>query len=191
MSRDKILIALGANLPSRMGPPVATIKAALDAIATNPLIEIVALSRFYQTPAYPAGSGPDYVNACAALASSLGAEDILSQLHLVEAILGRTRSSQRWEARGIDLDLLAYGGQILPDDKTAAQWRDMPPQLQQESRPDGLILPHPRLQDRAFVLVPLADIAADWVHPATGLTTREMLSRLPAEDLATIKPLKD
>lgn len=189
MSKNKILIALGANLPSKMGPPVATLIAAIKEILTNPLIELWALSRFYQTPAYPAGSGPDYVNACAALNSNLSADDILSQLHLVEARLGRIRGSHRWEARGIDLDLLAYGGQVLPDQETAARWRNLSPHQQQETTPQTLILPHPRLQDRAFVLVPLSDIAGDWTHPSTGRTVCQMLASLPADDTVSIRPM--
>lgn len=191
MSRDKIFIALGANLPSDMGPPAATLKAAIGEIVANPLIDLLALSRFYQTPAYPAGSGPDYVNACAALGSDLSAEDILSQLHLVEARLGRIRAAQRWQARGIDLDLLAYGGQVLPDPKTAGHWRNLPPRQQQQETPHTLILPHPRLQDRAFVLIPLADIAGNWAHPAIGMTVPEMIRELPEADIASIRPMKN
>ena len=91
--------------------------------------------------------------------------------------------------RTLDLDLLAWGDSVLPDSATQDSWRALPPEAQVRAVPDGLILPHPRLQDRAFVLVPLADVAPDWVHPRTGLTVRQMLAALPAADRDAVKPL--
>ncbi len=67
--------------------------------------------------------------------------------------------------------------------------RALPPDLQRMRAPDDLILPHPRLQDRAFVLVPLADVAPEWVHPLTGLSVTAMRDRLPTADLADVVPI--
>jgi 2-amino-4-hydroxy-6-hydroxymethyldihydropteridine diphosphokinase len=113
---------------------------------------------------------------------------ILARLHVVEARFGRERA-QRWGMRTLDIDLLAMGDSVLPDPETQDRWRLLPPEDQIRATPDQLILPHPRLQDRAFVLVPLADVAPDWVHPRTGLSVRQMLAALPAEDRDAVTPL--
>ena len=152
----------------------------------EPDLTLQAVSRFYKTPAFPTGSGPDYINACAAVATHLPAPDILTILHKVEAALGRVRQ-QRWGARGIDLDLLAMYDLVAPDDAVHDQWRALPPDRQQVEAPDQLILPHPRLQDRAFVLVPLADIAPLWRHPRLGQTVMQMLTDLPISDREEVR----
>ncbi|GHC64607.1 2-amino-4-hydroxy-6-hydroxymethyldihydropteridine diphosphokinase [Neogemmobacter tilapiae] len=184
------LIALGANLPFGKMPPVATLLAALSALAEEGL-EIHAKSKMYSTPCFPAGVGPDYVNAAAAL--KIGAKDdvasVLQALHRVEAQFGRERR-QRWGMRTLDLDLLAVEDLILPDDAGHRHWMDLEPESQIGQVPDQLILPHPRLQDRAFVLVPLAEIAPNWRHPVTGKTVQQMLATLSIQDRDAIKPLE-
>ncbi|MGI3186366.1 2-amino-4-hydroxy-6-hydroxymethyldihydropteridine diphosphokinase [Nioella aestuarii] len=147
------------------------------------------VSRFYRTPAFPAGSGPDFVNAAFAIDWSGTPEDLLLLLHEVEAEAGRTRT-KRWEARVLDLDLVAFGACVRPDAETQALWRNLPLDEAARRAPDQLILPHPRLQDRGFVLVPMADIAPDWCHPLTGLSVQQMLDALPASDLADIHPIE-
>jgi 2-amino-4-hydroxy-6-hydroxymethyldihydropteridine diphosphokinase len=183
------LVAFGANLPFENGSPAQTLSRALDALAEEGLI-LLGLSRFFATPCFPAGAGPDYVNAAAALKTE-GEDDftsILARLHAVEARFGRKRL-QRWGMRTLDIDLLAVGDSVLPDAETQDRWRLMPAEAQGRVTPDRLILPHPRIQDRAFVLVPLADVAPDWVHPRTGLSVREMLAALPAKDREAVTPL--
>jgi 2-amino-4-hydroxy-6-hydroxymethyldihydropteridine diphosphokinase len=91
--------------------------------------------------------------------------------------------------RTLDLDLVSFGDRVLPDTSTYNQWRTLPSQEQMKQAPDRLILPHPRLQDRAFVLVPMADVAPDWYHPVLGLTVREMVAALPVDDIAAVTPL--
>lgn len=149
---------------------------------------IRAVSRFFSTPCFPAGAGPDYVNAAAVIETTKSPQALLQRLHAVEQEFGRERI-QRWGMRTLDLDLVCYGDRILPDRATYDHWHNLDPQLQVQSAPDQLILPHPRLQDRAFVLVPMADIAADWRHPALNKTVAEMIAELPAEDVASVTPL--
>ena len=178
---------MGANLPSDAGSPADTLRAALDALARAGATDI-RRSRFYATPCYPPGAGPDYVNAAAALRFDGAPAQLLQHLHAVEAEFGRERV-QRWGQRTLDLDLIAAGQQVLPDPETHRAWRDLRPKDQARAAPDRLILPHPRLQDRAFVLVPLADVAPDWRHPVLGVTVRQMLDRLPPQDRGQIRPL--
>ncbi|SEN73774.1 2-amino-4-hydroxy-6-hydroxymethyldihydropteridinediphosphokinase [Pseudorhodobacter antarcticus] len=190
-----VYVALGANLPSDLGSlrhtPAHTLPMALASLGALGL-HLHATSRFYATPCFPAGAGPDYVNAAAALTADpdLSPADILARLHQVEAAYGRTRST-RWAGRSLDLDLLAIGDAVLPDAKTHRHWCDLPLADQARLAPDQLILPHPRIADRAFVLVPLCDIAPDWHHPVTGHSVRTMRDALPASDLAAVRPLPE
>lgn len=189
MSDQEYLIALGGNLPSDSGPPAETLRAAVRALAAAP-VTITAISRFFETPCFPAGAGPDYVNAALSLRSTLTPAAMLDLLHQIEAQFGRRRQ-QRWGMRTLDLDLIAAGDLVLPDAQTHGAWRFMQPEDQARSVPDRLILPHPRLQDRAFVLVPLADVAPDWVHPLIGQTVAKMCAALPADARAEMRPLAE
>jgi 2-amino-4-hydroxy-6-hydroxymethyldihydropteridine diphosphokinase len=184
-----VLVALGANLPQDGRTPAQTLRAAIAALPDEGLA-VMRASRLYATPCFPAGAGPDYVNAAVRLRATpgVGPRDILAALHRIEARFGRARA-ERWGMRTLDLDLIAMGSLVAPDPATAAQWRDLPPERQIAATPDRLILPHPRLQDRAFVLVPLADVAPRWRHPSLGLTVAQMLRRLPAVDRIGVKPL--
>lgn len=188
IQRDRLAaIGLGGNSPARGGGPAETIVSALAEVPRS-LGVIVAVSRFFRTPAHPAGSGPDFVNAAALVRTALEPEALLRALHGIEARYGRERLT-RWGARTLDIDLLAVEDRILPDEPTLRHWMDLPPARQRVEAPDRLILPHPRLQDRAFVLIPLAEIAPLWRHPLTGRTVAEMAAALPEADRSAIWPL--
>lgn len=182
----RALIALGANAASPSGAPEATLRAAMtriEALGTG-----ARHSRLWRSPAFPAGSGPDFVNAATAIETELGAEALLAALHKIEAEFGRERQN-RWGPRSLDLDLLALHGLLCPDLAGWTRWRDLPLDRQAREAPDRLILPHPRLQDRGFVLLPLAEIAPDWHHPVTGFDVIAMRDALPPEACEGLSPL--
>ncbi|MCP5410770.1 MAG: 2-amino-4-hydroxy-6-hydroxymethyldihydropteridine diphosphokinase [Alphaproteobacteria bacterium] len=154
------VIALGANLPSKSGPPAATLRAALARLQARGL-HIVAVSSFYQTPAWPDPADPSFVNAVAIVDTKLQPAELLGLLHEVETEYGRLRSVPN-SPRTLDIDVIDHDGAVM-------------------SGP--LHLPHPRLAERSFVLVPLAEIAPGWRHPVTGATAAELLARLPDRDV--------
>jgi 2-amino-4-hydroxy-6-hydroxymethyldihydropteridine diphosphokinase len=178
------LVALGANLPRDQESPAQTLLNGLNIVAEK-IVFPIKTSRLFRTPAFPAASGPDYANAAAIFRWSDSAEALLELLHSVEARLGRVRGA-RWGARVIDLDLIALGDAVCPDRKTQARWATLPSERASVELPDRLILPHPRLAERSFVLMPLADVAPDWRHPITGLDVTQMLAARPPAERATI-----
>ena len=164
-----ILIGLGANLPSpASGPPRQTLEAALAAFAERG-IGVVRRSRWYRSPPMPPSAQPWYVNGVAVVRSALDPPALLAALGRIETHFGRVRASKN-EPRTIDLDILGYHRLVSPG--------GAPP-----------CLPHPRLHERAFVLLPLRDVAPRWRHPATGRTVAAMIAALPEANVA--RPIKD
>src|SRR5215831_10521029 len=162
-SAGPILIGLGANLPSpEHGPPVATLKAALAALAGRGL-RIRARSRWWESAPVPISDQPWYVNGVVEIETALAPTALLAVLHEVEAGFGRLRSVPN-APRILDLDLLAYGTLV-------------------REGPEPPLLPHPRMADRAFVLYPLREIEPGWRHPATGVGVDELIARLPADQI--------
>ena len=159
MTKAGVYIGLGANLPSpEHGTPRATLEAAMRALEAQGLM-IVARSPLYESEPVPVSDQPWYLNAVVEVATDLSPAEVLALLHSVENAFGRVRAVRN-EARVLDLDLLDHRGTV----------RD---------GPDSPLLPHPRLSDRAFVLLPLRDIAPGWRHPVSGRTIAELLESLP------------
>jgi len=170
-SRPPILIGLGANLPSDAGPPAATLAAAIERLAGVGGITLER-SRWFVSEPVPRADQPWFVNGVIAVATDLEPAALLAALQRVEAEFGRVRGAPN-AARTLDLDLLAYGDRVeRPADGSA----------------DGLILPHPRLAERAFVLLPLADIAPAWHHPVSGRSLAELIDALDGAQIA--RPLE-
>lgn len=184
---DHLIVAIGSNVTSTYGGPRQTVQAAVDELGRAPF-KLLKVSRFYQTPCFPKGAGPDFVNAVATLACQGEPDAVLRHLHEIEARFGRERVS-RWGARTLDLDLLAVGSRILPDEIVLKNWMELSPRRQLEEAPDQLILPHPRLHERGFVLVPMVDVAPDWVHPILGRSVQQMLDGLPDAQKAEIQAI--
>lgn len=184
----RCLIALGSNLENGANSPRGLINYAIERLGCD-VSSYLRVSRVFQSPAFPIGSGPDFLNAAVTLQSPLSPRDILDWLHEIEADAARVRE-QRWGPRTLDLDLIAVDDLVLPDADTQAYWRDLPLADQMRDAPQELILPHPRMQDRAFVLVPLADVAPDWRHPVLGKSVIQMRDALDPADIGGLVPLE-
>lgn len=151
-----ILIALGANLPSAAGGPRETLEAALAQLDAAG-VRVVARSRWYRTAPVPVSDQPWFVNGVARVETTLDPPALLTVLRRIEQFFGRQRTVPN-AARSLDLDIIDYDGRV-------------------ENTPE-LTLPHPRMQDRAFVLLPLAEIAPTWRHPTLGKTVETLVSTL-------------
>lgn len=159
-------IGLGANL----GDPHRQLQEALARLAAAEEVEVLKVSRFYLNPPLGPPEQPWYVNAVAQVKTRLEPEELLRVLGQVEKDLGRVRG-EHWGPRIIDLDLLLYDGVIT-------------------SGPE-LTLPHPEMHRRAFVLVPLAEIAPEAWHPVLEKTAAELLAGLAGEARDAVKPATD
>jgi 2-amino-4-hydroxy-6-hydroxymethyldihydropteridine diphosphokinase len=160
MKSTKCAIALGSNL----GDSLTILKSAIATLNSTPEIAVKSHSSWYQTA--PVGPPqPDYINACAILEVKLQPEQLLLNLLEIEIKFNRLRR-EKWGPRTLDLDLLLYDNLILET--------------------PTLTLPHPRMTDRAFVLVPLAEIAPDWVHPVTGNSIAQIL---PTADCSGVQKM--
>ena len=164
-----------------------TLRKAIEILGRRGLT-IRAVSRFYASPSVPAGAGPEYVNAAVGISSSLNATSLLAVLHDTEHQFDRERAT-RWGARTLDLDLIDHDGQVCPDHATQRLWMKLEPERRSTQAPGELILPHPRIQDRAFVLLPLMDICPDWEHPLLKLSVRQMLNALPPGEIDAVRPI--
>ncbi|MEP1229657.1 MAG: 2-amino-4-hydroxy-6-hydroxymethyldihydropteridine diphosphokinase [Litorimonas sp.] len=173
---NPIYIAFGANLSN----PKSTFKAAIQALEENG-VNLVKISGLWQSPAWPAGEGqPDYINACAQIEYVGQARQLLNVLHEVEAQLGRVRGIRN-AARTLDLDLLDFRGQIIQEQSVQEQ------NLEGNLSNTHMIIPHPRMLTRGFVLFPLSEIAPNWQDPVLALSIEAHIAKLPLCDVAPMR----
>lgn len=186
-TRGRCCVALGSNIPSKFGGSLETLNRAISDLQTSNF-KLIKCSNFYETEPIPKGLGQNFINCCAIFESQLSAFDVLEHLHNLETRYGRTRD-KRWGARIIDIDLIYFDELIFPEKHTLQKWIDLSPDEQIKCWPTEMILPHPRLQDRAFVLIPLRDINKDWRHPLLGISVVDMLALLEPSLLNEIQKI--
>ena len=155
------LIALGSSKFWQGQPPESTVQKAFATLQA--ITEEAVLSPLYDSPAWPDPTGPSYVNAVAQVRTTWAPQPLLAAMQAVEAAFGRVRSDdpkQRYASRTLDIDILSYNNLVLES--------------------ETLTLPHPRMAERDFVLLPLSDLAPAWCHPVLGSTAQELLRSLPS-----------
>ena len=159
------MVACAIALGSNQGNSLDILEKSLSALERIPGIAIDATSSWYQTkPVGTTQPQPDYLNGCAVLSTEQTPEELLAVLQATEIQFGRTNKG-RLQPRTLDLDLLLYGDLVL--------------------NTPNLTIPHPRMSDRAFVLVPLAEIASDWIEPVSNTKIAKLLRNV---DTSGVKP---
>ena len=166
-----ILIGVGANLSSdRFGTPREACEAALEALSAVGGVRVAARSRWFKSAPVPASNQPWFINGVVRVETELSPLALLDTLHAIEASFGRVRTVPN-APRVLDLDLLAYGAEVIG-----------------AAGEGGACIPHPRLESRAFVVLPLNDVAPDWVHPVSRRSMTQMLAELPQDQVC--RPLE-
>ena len=176
MSNKTAILAFGANLASAIGQPRDTIEAALGTLEAEG-VGLCRLSSFYRSAALTLNEdadAPDFVNLVATVATKLQPDDLLALCLETERRYGRSPGA-RWSARTLDIDLIAYEDLILPNQ---AAWQEISSSTDPAAISKELMVPHPRMHIRDFILVPLVEVEPQWRHPVTGKSARMMLEQL-------------
>lgn len=160
-SSSKVFIGLGSNL----GDSMAYLKQAIDELQAHHQISALKLSRYYQSKPHGPQDQPDYINAVAQFKTNLEPHDVLALLQHIENNNNRQRDGKRWGARTLDLDLLLYGNMMIDS--------------------ESLIVPHPWMCQRSFVLYPLQDLSPDLIFP-DGRTLVQCITKVPTDELQII-----
>jgi 2-amino-4-hydroxy-6-hydroxymethyldihydropteridine diphosphokinase len=156
-----ILVALGSNQSGPWGTPEQTICRALAELNRGP-IKLIRASSLIQTAPFGVINQPNFVNGVAHIETALPPHTLLRRLHMIERQAGRKRG-KRWGPRMLDLDLLDYNGQHIKQKGIVQK---------------ALILPHPGIAERSFVLAPIAEIAPRWKHPVNHKSAASMIQKL-------------
>ena len=169
MGTEMALVAIGANLPLPDGTPaIETCRRAVARLGSIPGMRVAAVSSWWQSAPIPADpASPPYINGVARLEGTVEPAALLAALHAIEDEAGRARPYPN-APRVLDLDLVDHGGRVR---------QGAPP-----------VLPHPRGHLRAFVLLPLAEVAPGWVHPASGRTVEALVAALEPQEIRRLAP---
>lgn len=165
-------LSLGSNLPYGELQPVDVLKAAIAELESAGL-EQITVSRFYQTEPVPKSDQPNFVNCAVAGQTTHDAQGLLKLCQSIEQSFERDRTT-RWGARTLDIDIIGYDRSIWP---SFDEWHAIASAMCAETTMPELVLPHPFMHLRAFVLEPLCDVAPDWQHPVFGSTAQDLLSK--------------
>jgi 2-amino-4-hydroxy-6-hydroxymethyldihydropteridine diphosphokinase len=150
---ERVLIGFGSNL----GDSVQICRAAIERLSSHPHLRVIETSSLYRTRPQVVADQPWFINGVLLCETDLSPEDLLDTIQNIELDFGRTRQI-RWGPRTLDLDLLTFGDRQI----------NLP----------SLTIPHPRLHERRFVLIPLLEVAPEWVHPGLKVTARCLFDRI-------------
>lgn len=174
-----IIVALGANLPGPTGQsPAETLEQALSALLEKGC-RLIAQSEWFETEPVPVSDQPWFVNGVAIIETEHDAKTLLEFCFDIEHEFGRERNI-RWEARVLDIDIVSFNNEVTPSPDI---WG-----LESNKENEHLVLPHPRMHQRSFVLAPLVAIAPEWQHPVLGETAKDLLGKI--EDKGVVRLLK-
>lgn len=163
---NTVLIAIGANLPYAGQAALQTCHRVVAALRQVPGLTVEAVSHWYESAPVPPSGQPPYINGLVRGVASIEPEALLKALQTIETQFGRERSIPN-AARTLDLDLISFGALC-------------------QTGP-SLTLPHPRAQERAFVLLPVRDVAPQWVHPLTGQGLEQMVNAVQGQEIRVIR----
>ncbi len=161
---SRVFLSIGSNLGDR----VENCRKAIERVSDASEITFVRVSPFYETSPWGVSDQPEFVNCAVEVKTALAPRKLLETLKKIETAIGR-KAGTRWRARLIDLDIILYKDMIIEE--------------------QGLVIPHPYAHERGFVLVPLADIAPEVVHPVFKRSISELLLEL--KDAGFVKRLED
>ena len=185
---NNYVVVLGSNLSSEFGNSAETLKKCAGEMRSSPAIESLLESNWYISSSFLDKREPRYVNVGIQFSTNLEPIELLNFTSGLENKYGRKRQ-RRWGPRTCDIDILLCDQLILPNKLNFKKWLNLNLSDQIRLVPNELILPHPRLQERAFFLKPLNDLQPDWIHPFLKMNAKEMLDSIPLNELESIHEL--
>lgn len=179
--RKACWLSLGSNLPYGELQPIDVLKAAIAALESAGL-DHIAVSSFYQTEPVPKSDQSDFINCVVAGRIMSDAQGLLALCQSIEQSFARDRAT-RWGARTLDIDIIGYGQTVLP---SVQEWHAVARSMHADTTMPELVLPHPFMHQRAFVLKPLCDVAPDWQHPVFRRKAKDLLAKQRLANQATV-----